>query len=320
MEGPILTIAISTYNRVERLQKSLKQIQKEIASLDFPSQVELIVVDNASTDGTSNFLQDEAFSNLTVIRNSTNQGMLGNLNICALRSRGKYVWCLGDDDFLIPGALDRVLSYARIGNNPIIYLNYAHATIDDKKDQPLWNVLPTRLQKSGEFTLAEAIQANSNLMTAIYAMVLRRDQAIVCYSVSCTGKPFLSLNACVPTTVYALSLNPVTKVFWIAEPTVAVDLRVSWIKYAPVWILERFPEMILEFVEWGNGRVNLEYLVDEMRPGISHWLAQYNSPDFEKPSDFKFLKAVLNLYGHSSNARVITRLTDIEGSGNAIKN
>ena len=312
MNNPILTIVISTYNRFERLEKSLNQIQQEINSLTEPGEVELIVVDNASTDETHSFLQANSSPSLRVIRNSTNQGMLGNLNICALRSTGNYVWCIGDDDFLIPGMLSVVLKYARKSISPIIYLNYAHSILDDNPNRPLrYTQVATRLAITGLYPLYEAIQANSNLMTAIYTMVLRRDYAVACYSVVSHDPPFSSLNACVPTTVFALSLNPEVMVQWIADPVIAVDLRVSWIRYAPVWILERFPEMILEFVAWGEGKVILRYIFEEMRPGIKHLLDQSDSPEFAKPTDYKFLRGLLNLYGNAQDSEIQEKIVKI---------
>jgi glycosyltransferase involved in cell wall biosynthesis len=312
MSNPILTIAISTYNRLERLEKSLYQIQQEISRLPMPSEVELLVVDNASTDETFNFLQANRSSSISIIRNSRNQGMLGNLSICALRSKGKYVWCLGDDDYLIPGMLSVVLENARLSVSPIIYLNYAHAMlVENSNEPPKYTQVATQIATSGKYPLQKAIQANSNLMTAIYTMVLRRDQAISCYSVVSLDKPFSSLNACVPTTVYALSLEPETIVDWIADPVIAVDLRVSWIRYAPVWIIERFPEMILEFVAWGDGKANFRYVFEEMKPGVKYWLEESHSAEFEKPTDFKFLRGLFNLYGDSQDREFLEKILGI---------
>ena len=205
--------------------------------------------------------------------------------------------------------LSVVLENARISVSPIIYLNYAHAILDENSNELLkYTQVATNISISGQYPLQKAIQANSNLMTAIYTMVFRRDQAIACYSVVSLDKPFSSLNACVPTTVYALSLEPETIVDWIADPVIAVDLRVSWIKYAPVWILERFPEMILEFVAWGNGKVNLNYIFEEMRIGIKHWLGESKSPDFEHPADYKYLRGLFKLYGTAQDAYVLDKI------------
>jgi len=309
MSIPILTIVISTFNRAERLKESLRQIQFEIKLLDSPQEVELIVVDNASTDCTFEFLQADVSSSIKIIRNSVNQGMLGNLNICALRSNGKYVWCIGDDDFLIPGMLEVLLDRVRTSMSSIIYLNYAHAEPHAYPDEPLkYNRVGTRIEKTGIYSLRDVIQANSNLMTAIYTLVLRRDQAIACFSVVTHDLPFSSLNACVPTTVFALSLSPETQVEWIAEPVVAVDLRVSWIRYAPVWILERFPEIILEFVAWGEGQVDFGYVLEEMRPGIKHWLDQSYSSEYEHATDYKFIRGLFDLYGTANDTQIIERL------------
>ena len=280
------------------MEKTLRQIYGEIESLSNPSDVELLVVDNASEDATWNFLSNLDLPNIRIARNSTNQGMLGNLNICALRSNGKFVWCIGDDDYLISGALVKVLEILKQTSNALIYLNYAHAFIDASEDRKIEFVpLIPRLSQTGEYDLFEVIQTNSNLMTAIYALILRRDLAIECYCVTSFHDPFSSLNACVPTTVFALTLSPDTKVEWIAEPVVAVDLRVSWIKYAPLWILERFPEMILEFVAWGEGQVDLGYILEEMKPGIKHWSDPSLSSEYVRATNYNFLKGLMNIYG-----------------------
>jgi glycosyltransferase involved in cell wall biosynthesis len=305
MSIPILTIAISTFNRAERLRVSLSQIQKEINSLESPHEIELLVVDNASTDDTFNFLQTNTISPIRIIRNSINQGMLGNLNICALRATGRYIWCIGDDDFLIPGMLKVVIDRVRTSSNPLIYLNYAHALAGQQPNESIkYKEVEARIQKSGVYTLRDVVQANSNLMTAIYTLILRRDQAIACFSVVTNDLPFSSLNACVPTTVFALSLSPETKAEWIAEPVVAVDLRVSWMRYAPIWILERFPEIILEFESWGGEHVDFRYVLEEMGPGIKHWLDQSNSSEFEQATDFKFIIGLFKLYGNIIDSRV----------------
>lgn len=310
MRQPLLTIAISTYNRVERLKRSLDRIREEIAKLEDLSEIEVLVVDNASTDETVYYLNNCNFSNLRIVRNSVNQGMLGNLNVCALRSTGSYIWCIGDDDMLIPNQLQHVLNHVRETKNSIVYLNYGHASNDQHEGNEFLS-LPTRIKKTGVYSLFEAIQANSNLMTAIYALILRREQAIQCFSITSNAAPFTSLSACVPTTVFALSLNPETKVDWIAEPIVAVDLRVSWIRYAPIWIIERFSEIILEFVAWGNGAVNLDYVFEEMRPGIHHWLSSSLPPEYERASNFAFLKALINLYGNSSDIQLMQKLHNL---------
>jgi glycosyltransferase involved in cell wall biosynthesis len=313
MSNPILTIAVSTFNRAERLKICIERILLEVNSLEMPNEVEVLVVDNASTDGSFNFLQIFKEPSFRVIKNSINQGMLGNLNVCALESKGDYVWCIGDDDLILPGMLSVVLNRLKIGDTALLYLNYAHLTGNQNSEEgQTFSRVDTRLDQSGVYTLEEAIQANSNLMTAIYTLVLRRDLAISCFSVVSHDPPFSSLNACVPSTVFALSLEPGTRVTWIAEPVIAVDLRVSWIRYAPIWIIERFPEIVLQLILWSNGRVNLKYILEEMRPGIRYWLDQSESSEFESPSQYTYLRAFLNIYGEECDVEILEKIKSLE--------
>ena len=93
-----LQIFLITYNRKKKLQFTLDSLLgSPVADFD------MIILDNASTDGTSEMLDDYAkkHKNITHIRHKTNIG--GNANICrafemAASCGKKYAWILCDDD------------------------------------------------------------------------------------------------------------------------------------------------------------------------------------------------------------------------------
>lgn len=93
-----LQIFLITYNRKKKLQLTLDSLLgSPVADFD------MIILDNASTDGTSEMLDDYAkkHKNITHIRHKTNIG--GNANICrafemAASCGKKYAWILCDDD------------------------------------------------------------------------------------------------------------------------------------------------------------------------------------------------------------------------------
>ena len=297
MTRPELTIVVTTFNRVERLRDSVSILINALEKLPRPKDVELLVVNNASTDDTRKYLDSFLKNQIRVIHNSINQGMLGNLNVCALNAKGRYVWCLGDDDLVFDGAIEEILRVIKSHDVPLIYLNYKHIIPSDDGNAPdEYREILCNLNESGLYSLRSAIQANSNLMTAIYALVLRQDHAVFCYSVVAHASPFTSLESCVPTTCYALSLDPETLVYWISNPLLAVDLRVSWLRYAPIWILERFPEIMLRFIDWSDGEANFKYIYDEMLEGIRHWLTQPQD-NFTHPQSYAFLFSVTKIYG-----------------------
>lgn len=93
-----LQIFLITYNRKQKLQFTIDALLKSpVANYD------IVVLDNASTDGTSELLDDYAskHKNITHIRHKINIG--GNANICrafemAASCGKKYAWILCDDD------------------------------------------------------------------------------------------------------------------------------------------------------------------------------------------------------------------------------
>ena len=105
---PLLSFAVPTYNRAKYLDQVLGVLLKQLHG---ESRVELIVSDNASTDNTPAVVEDYRQRGLDIryLRNEANRGADFNILQCFEQSRGKYVWVCGDDDFIVPGTLKRVL-------------------------------------------------------------------------------------------------------------------------------------------------------------------------------------------------------------------
>lgn len=98
---PLLSVCIPTYNRADKLGYSLKRILE--SSVEFSGEIEIIVSDNASNDGTSNVISklktDYPF--LKAYRNETNIGFNGNFfRITDEYATGYFIWVVGDDDII----------------------------------------------------------------------------------------------------------------------------------------------------------------------------------------------------------------------------
>jgi glycosyltransferase involved in cell wall biosynthesis len=248
-DQPLLSVCISTYNRSGWLDASL---QNWCRLHPVPSgDVELLVVDNASTDDTPAVVSRYAeHSNLRYHRNETNVGMLGNLRETALRARGRHVWILGDDDLPLPGTLERVSAVLRSHPEiPLVYLNYAYSQAKSAPsgcglDQYLaaaTPIVPPQPDRLG--FIRELCAANENFFTAIYTCVFRKDHAVRAYCQDTRGAPFSTLQTCVPTTWYVLRHLMDESGYWLGSPQLVVNMNVSWIEHAPLWILERVPEV-----------------------------------------------------------------------------
>lgn len=114
---PILTIAIPTYNRLDKLKVSLMKILNCTKGHD---EIEIFVSDNASTDGTKEYVEiiQKENSNLKYYRNAANLGLDGNFLNCFRKAQGKYLWMFSDDDSLLENAVETVLHV--VEQNPVM--------------------------------------------------------------------------------------------------------------------------------------------------------------------------------------------------------
>jgi glycosyltransferase involved in cell wall biosynthesis len=275
--APLLSMCITTYNRAAWLDVNLKQITKFVSP--YTDVVEIVVCDNASSDNTEMIAaQYREFPGFRYFRNPVNVGMLGNLRQTVHHARGRFVWILGDDDIVRAAALEKVLTAILDKPSvPLIYLNYGYTHHDAPRaigdiDRFVASAIPITPPCEDRYApIAELATLSENFFTAIYCLIFRRDHAIKAYSQDIVGRPFSSLLTCIPTAYYVCNHIFREVGYWIGEPCVVVNMNVSWMKYAPLWILERIPELY-ELAEI-RGANSLE--VDRWRvhnlPGALHF-------------------------------------------------
>lgn len=100
-----LSIIIVSWNVCKLLRQCLRSI-KEQTRLSY----EIIVVDNASTDGSADMVANE-FPEVILIRNSKNRGFGAANNQGLAIARGQFVIFLNDDTEILDHALDKMVSY-----------------------------------------------------------------------------------------------------------------------------------------------------------------------------------------------------------------
>jgi glycosyltransferase involved in cell wall biosynthesis len=119
VDAPLLTVAIPTFNRAPFLETCLANLVPQAAG--HGDAVEILVLDNASTDQTAEVVERYAARCpvLRAMRHPENLGSDRNIAACFQRARGRYVLVLGDDDVLLPGALARVLPLLDAGHGVV---------------------------------------------------------------------------------------------------------------------------------------------------------------------------------------------------------
>ena len=115
--APLLSICIATRNRGHVIGATLDNILEQCGP-----QVELVVVDGASSDNTSTVVSARAtaYPQLQYFPQAANSGIDGDFDKAVALARGAYCWLLTDDDFLLPGAVARVLAACQQGHEVII--------------------------------------------------------------------------------------------------------------------------------------------------------------------------------------------------------
>jgi GT2 family glycosyltransferase len=111
-ETPEATIIIVTYNGLhETTVPCLESILRQTASVDF----EIVVVDNASSDGTPDYLRQaaERSPRIRPILNKTNRGFAGGNNLGIRAAHGTYLVLLNSDTRVTEGWLDKLLAPLR---------------------------------------------------------------------------------------------------------------------------------------------------------------------------------------------------------------
>ena len=104
---------ITTRNRLEDLKVTLNTLLPFIKNNDF----EVVVIDDASTDGTSDFI-NENYPEIKLKRNSASLGLIANRNWMLNNTTAQYAISLDDDaHFLTENPLEIIQSYFEQNTN-----------------------------------------------------------------------------------------------------------------------------------------------------------------------------------------------------------
>lgn len=106
--APVLTAVVVNYNDRANIGRCLASLFEATRTLS----AEIIVVDNASTDGSPEAVA-AGFPSVRLVRNAENVGFSKANNQAIRSSRGEFILCLNTDAALRPGALDGLLDELR---------------------------------------------------------------------------------------------------------------------------------------------------------------------------------------------------------------
>jgi glycosyltransferase involved in cell wall biosynthesis len=175
---PVLSIAIPTYNRESRLKRQIIEILSQIERCGIGKQVEIVISDNASNDGTADVFNNCSKLNLNLpktsfFRNNSNLGVDGNFALAILRATGTYVWLLSDDDILFEYSVEFIYNKILQLNDPsnaCFFINY-HNTIEENSSTAVPEIGPEDGLLLDEFMFATELK-----FSIISSCVFSRDK------------------------------------------------------------------------------------------------------------------------------------------------
>jgi GT2 family glycosyltransferase len=144
-----VSIIVVSYNTRDLLRDCLKSLLAECARLPQGHAAEVLVVDNASSDGSPEMVARE-FSNsripVRLIRSDVNLGFGAANNLALNKAQGQYPVLLNSDAFFHPGSLHHAIDH--MNANPSVGVGGARQVSRDGSRQPsarsfhsIWNAV-----------------------------------------------------------------------------------------------------------------------------------------------------------------------------------
>jgi glycosyltransferase involved in cell wall biosynthesis len=150
---PKVTVVIAAYNVARFVREAIDSVLTQSLS-----NIEVIVVDDGSTDGTSHILRSFSDSRLTVLRQE-NSGVSAARNIGLALARAPYIFFLDADDILAPDALFKMARALDLMPRRVACIGHHIKISEDGTEMSTRSYLRWKMLPSGD-TLRNLIAKN----------------------------------------------------------------------------------------------------------------------------------------------------------------
>lgn len=237
MNSITLSVCIATHNRGGFIGETLESIVSQATE-----QVEIVVLDGASTDNTGDIIRSwqQHFPRLRYFRQNANMGVDHDFAEAVRLADGEYCWLFSDDDILKPGAVSAVLEGIKSGYGLIV----ANAEVRNADLSKL--LQPTRLSfdidRVYEVTEGQRLLSDvGNHLTFIGCVIIKRQLWSGREKEKYFGTYFVHAGV-----IFQSPLPEDTLV--IARPLIAIRYgNAMWLtKYFEIWMF-KWPDLIWSF-------------------------------------------------------------------------
>lgn len=170
---PIISVVVVTYNNLEFTRACLHSIETHSNY----ENIEIIVVDNASSDGSREYLNKwrDLGSNRKIILNDTNKGFAAANNQGLSISSGEYLVMLNNDTYVTPGWIRTLYQHLKYDHTIGLIGPVTNNIGNEAKINIQYKNIDQMLKVSKEYTrkrLGETFQLHT---VAFFCVMMRRD-------------------------------------------------------------------------------------------------------------------------------------------------
>lgn len=122
-----VSVIIPTYNGELFIEECLESVINQ----SYPS-IEIIVVDDASTDSTKEILKKYG-AKITLIENKENLGLIKSCNKCISLCTGDYMIVFGHDDLMMPKRIEKQVLYMNKNPSALASFGNSYYILDGKQ-------------------------------------------------------------------------------------------------------------------------------------------------------------------------------------------
>ncbi len=135
---PTLSILVVNYNTVDLLRRCLSSIRRHMDGVSY----ELFVVDNGSSDGSAEAVENE-FPEARLFRSGSNLGFAAGNNLALPNARGQYIWLLNSDTELLDGAATELIQFLECSPKDRVGIAGPSLVHSDGEPDACWGKFPT---------------------------------------------------------------------------------------------------------------------------------------------------------------------------------
>jgi len=161
---PTVSVIIPTYNRATMVCEAIESVLCQTFE-----DLEIIVVDDGSTDGTGEVLRDR-YDERVRYYYQANSGRSAARNRGIVASGGRYLLFLDSDDMLLPRALEHEVGY--LDAHPGVDVVYTDGFFCDEAGRHVTRIAPARPAHCPDNILEDLVI--SNVILACHSAIVRR--------------------------------------------------------------------------------------------------------------------------------------------------